>query len=242
MMKRQNVRKASLTIVFLIFPIIMFYFSPYLIILGASKGIVTGSVIMFTLQFVFSLFWGRSLCGYACPTGGLQECLALANGKKAKGGKLNWIKYFIWVPWICSIVIFFIRAGGFSEVAFLYHTTNGISISQPFTYIIYYGVILLFVILSLTAGVRASCHYVCWMAPFMVIGTKVSNWLKIPALHLKSNKAQCIGCRKCSEKCPMSLSVKEMVQSEDMRNSECILCGECVDICPKKAIAYKFGK
>jgi ferredoxin len=38
----------------------------------------------------------------------------------------------------------------------------------------------------------------------------------------------------------MSLDVKEMVESENMKNSECILCGECVDTCPKKAITYSF--
>lgn len=242
MKKRQSIRKASLIIMFLLFPITIFYFSPYLIILGATEGIIAGSAIVFALQFLFSLFFGRAFCGYICPGGGLQECLMLANGKKAKGGKRNLIKYFIWVPWICSIIILFISAGGVSEVNFLAHTENGISISRPGAYIIYYGIILLFVILSLTAGRRAVCHYVCWMSPFMVIGTKISNRLKIPALHLESDKTKCSGCKRCSEKCPMSLEVREMVESGNMKNSECILCGECIDTCPKNAISYVFGK
>lgn len=241
MAKRQSVRKASLIIMFLLFPIVIFYFSPYLIILGALKGIATGSVIMFTLQFVLSLFFGRALCGFACPTGGLQECLMLANGKKAKGGKLNWIKYVIWVPWLTAIVVLFVRAGGVRKVDFLFHTTNGISISEPFTYFIYYGVILLIVILSLTAGRRAFCHYVCWMSPFMVIGTKISKRLKIPSLHIKADNKACISCDRCSGKCPMSLDVGSMVKEGAMQSSECILCGECIDICPKKAISYDFG-
>jgi len=242
MKKRQSIRKTLLIIMFLLFPIIIFYFSPYLIILGAAEGIVAGCVVVFAGMFVFSLFFGRFFCGYICPAGGLQECLILANGKKAKGGKRNLIKYFIWTPWIITIVILFIRAGGFTGFDFTYKTSHGISVAEPFSYIIYYGVILLIVILSLTAGKRAFCHYVCWMSPFMVIGTKMAGGLKIPQLHMKPEKDRCIGCKECSEKCPMSLDVKEMVEGGNMNNTECILCGECVDVCPKKAIKYTFKK
>ena len=76
----------------------------------------------------------------------------------------------------------------------------------------------------------------------MVIGTKVADFLKTPKLHLKSNKDNCINCKRCSEKCPMSLDVNHMVINDKMKNTECILCGECIDICPKKAIAYSFKK
>ena len=242
MTKRQNIRKALIITSFLLFPVTIFYLSPYLIVIGAIEGVIAGSMIIFTFQFVLSLFFGKLFCGYICPGGGLQECLMLANNKKTKGGKLNYIKYFLWVPWIISIVILFIRAGGFSEIDFLFHTTNGVSLATPFTYTIYYGIVLLITILALTLGKRAFCHYVCWMAPFMVIGTKITTRLKIPVLHIKADNTKCSGCKKCSEKCPMSLDVKSMVETEKMTNSECILCGECVDICHKKAIKYSFKK
>ena len=236
--KRQKIRKGIVISTFLLFPVVIFYFSPYLIVIGATEGIIAGSFIMFSLQFILSLFSGRSICGYVCPVGGLQECLMLANGKKAKGGKRNFIKYCIWAPWIIAVVILFIRAGGFSKIDFFYHTANGVSLYEPFTYVIYYGVLLLVVVLSLTAGKRAFCHYVCWMSPFMVIGSKISDWLGIPKLRLKSNKDNCISCGRCSDKCPMSLDVREMVKDDRMKNTECILCGECIDTCPRKAITY----
>lgn len=240
MTKRQNIRKALIVISFLLFPITIFYLSPYLIVIGAAEGVIAGSMIIFTLQFVLSLFFGKLFCAYACPGGGLQECLMLANNKKAKGGKLNYIKYCLWLPWIISIIILFIRAGGFSDVDFFFHTTNGVSLNQPFTYIIYYGIVMLITVLALTLGKRAFCHYVCWMAPFMVMGTKLANRLSIPVLHIKADKTKCNGCKKCSEKCTMSLDVKSMVENGKMANSECILCGECIDICNKKAITYSF--
>ena len=242
MLKRQNIRKALVIVSFLLFPVIIFYFSPYLIVLGAMEGIVAGSFIMFGIQFIVSIVFGRVLCGYVCPVGGLQECLMLANNEKAKGGRWNLLKYFIWTPWIVSIIALFIRAGGITKVDFFFHTTNGVSLYEPFTYIIYYGVLLIVVILALMAGKRGFCHYVCWMSPFMVIGSKISDWLKIPKLHLKSGKEKCVGCGKCSGKCPMSLEVREMIKNDHMNNTECILCGECIDICPQKAISYSFRK
>ncbi|GAK57070.1 4Fe-4S ferredoxin iron-sulfur binding domain protein [Candidatus Vecturithrix granuli] len=86
------------------------------------------------------------------------------------------------------------------------------------------------------------CHYVCWMAPFMVLGTALKNILKWPSLHLKANIEQCINCKCCNKACPMSLPVNEMVQRAAMQHSECILCGECVEICPKDVIRYTFSR
>ena len=64
---RQRTRKALLIISFLLFPIIMNYLSPYVIIDGASQGIVNGSLVMFALLFLSSLLLGRLWCGWACP-------------------------------------------------------------------------------------------------------------------------------------------------------------------------------
>ena len=237
---RQKIRKFSEIAIFLLFPIIIFYFSPYIIIMGAMRGVAAGCLIMFTIQFVVSLFFGRAQCGYACPVGGLQECLLLANDKKTKGGKQNLIKYFIWAPWAAAIIALFVGAGGVKEVNFFFFVSNGVSLSEPYSYVIYYGILLLVVILALTVGKRAFCHCVCWMAPFMVIGTKASALLKLPRLQLKANKNSCTNCKLCSQKCPMSLDVPAMVESGSMKNPECILCGECIDSCPKKSIAYTF--
>lgn len=43
------------------------------------------------------------------------------------------------------IIFLFVNAGGFSEIDFFFQTTNGISVAEPFAYIIYYVVILLVV-------------------------------------------------------------------------------------------------
>jgi len=62
MAKRQKIRKAMVIVSFLLFPISIYYFSPYLIVLGAIEGIIAGSFIMFSIQFALSIFFGRTLC------------------------------------------------------------------------------------------------------------------------------------------------------------------------------------
>jgi polyferredoxin len=87
-MKRQKVRKLLLLVSFLLFPVTIFYLSPVLIITGGSLGIITGSFLVFVAQFVLSLVFGRSFCGWICPAGGLQEvCSSQITDKKIKAVK-----------------------------------------------------------------------------------------------------------------------------------------------------------
>jgi ferredoxin-type protein NapH len=240
--KRQKIRKALIFILFLLFPVVLYYLSPALIIEGASKGIITGSFIVFSLLFISSLFVGRSYCGWICPGAGLQEACFRISDKRAKGEKFNRIKYFIWVPWIGIIIFQALKAGGLYTIKPFFQTKYGISVAEPANYPVFYTVIGLITVLSFTAGKRAFCHYGCWMAPFMVIGTKIRNVFKWPSLHLEANKDKCRSCKTCSKNCPMSLEVNRMVQKGSMVNSECILCGTCVDGCPEGAIEYAFSK
>jgi len=240
-LKRQKIRKTLIFIFFLLFPVVLYYLSPALIIEGASKGIVTGSFIVFSLLFIFSLILGRAFCGWVCPGAGLQEACFRISDKRARGGRYNWIKYFIWIPWISIIVFMSIKAGGLHTIDPFFQTKYGISIAEPANYPVFYTVIGLITVLALTAGKRAFCHYGCWMAPFMVIGTKIRNKFKWPALHLMANKDICRNCKTCTKNCPMSLDVNHMVQKGSMINSECILCGTCVDGCPEGVIKYTFS-
>ena len=54
---RQRIRKALVLASFLLFPITLNFLSPYLIVAGAMEGVVNGSLILFALLFVGSLFF-----------------------------------------------------------------------------------------------------------------------------------------------------------------------------------------
>ena len=241
--RRQKTRKTIILITFLLFPVIIFYLSPYLPIKSGMEGIIAGSLITFSVLFVGSLFLGRAYCGYVCPAGGLQSLCISISSKKTKGK--YWIKWLIWVPWLTVVILMpiLVAENGITKVDFLFQTrdTYGISLTEPKGYIVYYIVLSIIVSLAFLVGRRAFCHYGCWMAPFMIIGRKISNFLRLPALRLKADVDKCIDCKRCNNVCPMSLPVNELVKSGDMEHSECILCGSCIDNCPKNAISYVFS-
>ncbi|MBN2006069.1 MAG: 4Fe-4S binding protein [Anaerolineae bacterium] len=238
---RQRVRKTLIIISLLLFPVIMNYLSPYVIIDGASQGIVNGSLIVFGLQFLSALFVGRLWCGWVCPAAGLGEVSFAINTKPVRS-KVDWIKWLIWFPWLAIIVLMVVRAGGYQKVDFFHLTESGISVDEPWKYMMYYIVVGIFLVLSVFAGRRAGCHTICWMAPFMILGRKLRNLGNWPALRLKAETEKCINCKKCTQNCPMSLDVNGLVQKGVMEHSECILCGSCVDVCPKDVIHYSFSR
>lgn len=244
---RQRIRKALVILAFLSFPVTMNYLSPYVIIDGAANGILNGSLVMFGLMFLSSLFLGRLWCGWVCPGGGMQEIVEPVNNRPVNGRRLDWIKWLIWIPWMALIVFLAIRSGGYHTIDLLYNTQGGISVAgsadRPilFAYIIYYIVIGLFLGLAVLVGRRSGCHAICWMAPFMMLGRWIRNHFAWPSLRLAANPSACADCKKCTSNCPMSLDVNAMVQLGKMENSECILCGTCVDNCSKHAIRYTFS-
>ena len=174
--------------------------------------------------------------------GGMQECLFAVTEKSPKQGWKNNIKYVIWIVWILVIIVCFVFSKNEITVDFLYMTDHGISVAEIYSYVIYYGVIFLILIQAVLFGKRVFCHYFCWMAPFMVIGTKIRHLLHLPGIHIVSEKEKCISCKKCNQKCPMALNVAEFVKDQRDFGAECIQCGACVDHCPKKALSYGFKR
>ena len=236
---RQKIRKGLILFSFFLFPAIFYYLSPVLIIQASSKGIINGSFVLFFLMFVSSLFLGRSYCGWVCPGAGCQEAIFLANDKKVTKG--DYFKWLIWVPWIGSIVLLAIRSGGYYKIDFFYMTTHGISIGNIQGVISYFIVLFVLIVLpSFAIGKRSFCHHLCWMAPFMIIGRKVRNHFKWSSLQLQSNPEACKHCHTCTDNCPMSLPVEDMVQKDSMENVECILCGTCVDGCKQDVLKYSW--
>ena len=108
----QKFRKFTLIFSMLLFPITIWYFSPYLIIHGALEHVINGSFIVFTLMFILGMFFGRLWCGFFCPTGGMSECFTEFSDKAPKQGIRNYIKYGIWIVWLSGIIICHVMGKG----------------------------------------------------------------------------------------------------------------------------------
>ena len=240
-MDKQKVRRIILAVSMLFMPVVINYYSPYLIIEGSLNGIIVGSFVFFALLFFTSLVFGRAFCGWLCPFSGYQEFLAYARDKKTNSRKGHIVKWAYWAVWLGIIIYAALSAGGYRQIDLLYNTPNIISIDEPARYIqFYFPLLAVATILCLGIGNRAWCHYVCWAGNFAAVGTKIKDKLKLPSLHLEVNKENCANCKTCNKVCMKSLDVNAFVQKGLLNDVECTLCGNCVAHCPKNGISYAF--
>ena len=222
----------------LIFPVTLNFMSPALSLQGATEGIVSGSMLLFAAMLIAAPLVGRIWCGWACPGGALQDLATPVNGRKP-GRHAGKVKYAIWAAWLGAIIVFLV-INGIKTVDPLYMTESGISVDEPFKYIIYFGVISILLAGALAVGKRGSCHAICWMAPFMTCGMAAGSSLKVPSLHIAYDEARCAHCGACSKACPMSLDPVSSARALKVPY-ECINCGECVGSCRKGALSFRFS-
>lgn len=238
-MTRQRIRKLLLITSLLLFPVTLYYFSPALIINAGLNKIINGSFIVFALMLLLSIPFGRLFCSYLCPAGGLQECAFAVNEKTPLQGWRNYIKFVIWGIWLIIVALCYFHSGEIIAIDFFFETENGISVSSIQSYIIYYGIICLILIPSILLGKRAFCHYLCWMAPFMILGTKLRRILHLPGIHIRADKREnCVSCGKCNKICPMGIDIMSETKRGIISNQECIQCGACIDNCPKCVLTF----
>ena len=235
-MARQKTRSLGLIVSLLLFPVTIYYLSPVLIINAGLEGIINGSFIVFASLFFSGVFFGRLFCAYICPAGGLQECVSHINDKAPKQGRRNLIKYMIWSAMIAATIISFVLKGRVLGIDFFYQTDHGISVSNIYAYIIYYGIVLLILLPSLIAGKRSFCHYLCWMAPFIIFGDKLGGALRLPGLVISLESTKCVSCKRCNSVCSMSVAPMATTKNGYVNSAECIKCSACVDACPQKAL------
>lgn len=235
---RQKIRKTLALLALLLFPVTMNYLSPYVSVDGAFAGIVSGSVLMFAALFLSGLFFGRAWCAWACPVAGLSEICAAINSRPVRARRLRVVRYCIFGVWFAALVTGFVLAGGIHGIDPLHLTERVVSVDEPLKYITYYMVLVLLLALTLLVGRRGACHAVCWMSPFLTAGMWLGRKLRLPQFGIRANPPACIDCKRCSQRCPMSIDVREQVKTGAVRSFDCILCGECADVCPKDVLRY----
>ncbi len=241
-MNQQKIRRLILLISLLLLPVTFFYLSPVLIIEGAASGIFTGSAIIFTFIFLFSLIGGRLWCGWICPFGSLQDLAQDIQGKRVTNPWIDRFRYGLFVLWILMLFAFFIRAGGITSIEPFYQTTNGLSVAGPVELTVFIVILFIITAIALIVGRRGMCHLFCPISVLMIVGRKIRNAIGLPAVQLTAQSENCISCGHCTKKCSQSLDVLSMVEQGHMEQAECILCGACIDACPRDVIRFSFGR
>lgn len=239
---RQNLRKWILVISFFLLPVTLAFISPIIIVMGAAQGIATGSMLLIIANFILSLVVARLWCGWLCPMGAWQEICSPLVKYTVQDGWRNAIKYGVSALWLALLAYLFMSAGGIRAIDPFFAMENGLAINSLSTLIVVAVIFAIMFIVAYLAGRRGFCHMFCPVAPLLVVGRKIRNNFRWPALQLSADASRCIDCKKCSASCPMGLDVNAMVRKNEMENADCILCASCADTCPKDVISYGWMK
>lgn len=189
------------------------------------------------LLLIFGVLLGRTICGYLCPFGLLQEILYLLPTKKVKKGRwtrtLSRLKYFILVIFVIGIPLILASPGfckyicpagslegGIPLVAMneqLRELTGGLFSWKVF--------LMIGILVSAVFIYRSFCRFICPLGAFYSLFNRIS------LVGMKVDEEKCTGCQACVRNCRMDV--------KRVGDHECIQCGECMKDCAFAAIRFE---
>ena len=199
------------------------------------------------ILMLYGLILGRTICGYICPMGLLQELLHKIPTPKIKKSRLTrWLSYlkyvflavlvialplwyasqYIPVPAFCKYIC---PEGTFGGAIFLLSNPANADIFSMLGLLFTRKFIILLIIVAFCIFLfRAFCRFIC------PLGAIYSLFAKFNFVGVKVNSSKCIDCGKCVAVCEMDI--------RHVGDHECIHCGSCINACPTDAISFKAGK
>ncbi|MBQ4570075.1 MAG: 4Fe-4S binding protein [Bacilli bacterium] len=201
---------------------------------------------VFGIILLYCIIFGRTICGFLCPVGLLQELLYKIKTPKVRKSKitrcLSYFKYvllFVLViglpliysfqakgiplPGFCKYIC---PAGTFEGAVFLLMNKANQSFFEMLGALFTWKFILLIIFIVASVFIyRFFCRFFCPLGAIYGIFNKLS------ILGVKVDKTTCTHCNKCITNCKMDV--------KDVGDHECIQCGECMKECPVKCINWK---
>ena len=219
--------------------------------LGSLQGSFSGnhSTIWYVcgILLLYSIMFGRMICGWFCPFGLIQELFYKIKTPKLKKSPVtrifSYLKYVILVFFALIIPIMFaIRdlplpafckyicpagtiEGGLTLLANKVNSNYFSMLGPLFTWKF---LLMVSIMVGCIFIFRLFCRFIC------PLGALYGLFNNISFFGIKLEKSKCVDCGKC-------VSVSKM----DIRNvggTECIQCGECIPSCPTGAISIKAGR
>ena len=199
------------------------------------------------ILLLYSLMFGRLICGWLCPFGLVQELVYKIKTPKVNKSPvtraLSWLKYVILVFFVMIVPIMYalrdIPLPAFCKYICPAGTLEGgiglLSNAVNESYFAMLGPLFtwkfLLLVSILTASVfifRLFCRFLC------PLGALYGLFNKISFFGVKLDESKCVQCGKCISHCKADI--------RHVGDQECISCGECIDVCPTHAIRFKGGK
>ena len=197
---------------------------------------------------LFGVMLGRTVCGWLCPMGLIQELLHRIPTPKIRKSRvtraLTWVKYGILAVFVIGIPLtigltrdeplpafcaYICPAGTLEGAAgLLAHPGNASLYSLLGIFFTRKWVILVGIGLVCVFCYRGFCRFAC------PLGAIYGFFNRFSAVGVKVDGNRCNGCGACVRRCEMDV--------RRVGDRECIQCGKCMDACSRGAISVKAGK
>lgn len=220
--------------------------------LGALQNALASSgqrapVYVLGILMLFGLTLGRTICGYLCPAGLMQELLYKIPTPKIKKSPvtraLSWLKYGILLIFVIILPLWYALqrfplpafckyicpAGTFEgAIGLLSNPVNADKLSMLGFLFTSKFLIMMLVAAACVFIYRAFCRFLC------PLGAIYGLFARVAVIGVKVEAPKCVSCGLCVNHCRMDV--------RRVGDHECIHCGECIEVCPTHAIAFKAGK
>ena len=199
------------------------------------------------ILMLYGLMLGRTICGWICPLGLIQELFYKIPAPKLKKNRftrvLTWLKYVILAVFVVAIPLayavqnypvpgfckYICPAGTFEgAIGLLSNPVNSKKFSMLNILFTRKFIIMVIIFTACIFVYRAFCRFLC------PLGAIYGLFAKLSVLGVKVEAPKCTNCGRCVAHCKMDV--------RHVGDHECIHCGDCIDVCPTKAISLKCGK
>ena len=199
------------------------------------------------ILLLYSIMFGRMICGWLCPFGLIQEWLHKIKTPKLKKSPvtriLSYLKYVILVFFVFIVPITYafrdiplpafckyICPAGTLEggLGLLSNAVNESYFSMLGPLFTWKFLLMVSILVGSVFIFRLFCRFIC------PLGALYGLFNNISVFGIKLEKHKCVDCGLCISHCKVDI--------KHVGDQECISCGECIDVCPTKAISWKGSK
>lgn len=199
------------------------------------------------ILLLYSILFGRTICGWVCPFGLIQEIVYKINTPKMKKNPvtriLSYLKYVILVFFVFLVPILYafrdtplpafckyICPAGTLEggIGLLSNAVNASYFSMLGPLFTWKFMLMVSILVGCVFIFRLFCRFLC------PLGALYGLFNKISFFGVAVDQPKCTNCGLCTAHCKVDIKT--------VGDQECISCGECVSVCPTKAIYWKGPK